>query len=99
MLGGVADITRTTTSAVVSQYNVQPVVQIYAAAQSRDLGALATDVQKLHSDTVSKGDRRKQAEEQPTVGLVHGPHLAEQDNVAALRHRSKANAENTQLKQ
>ena len=30
---------RTTTNAVVSQYNIQPVVQIYATAQGRDLGA------------------------------------------------------------
>ena len=30
MLGGIADITRSTSSAVVSQYDIQPMVQIYA---------------------------------------------------------------------
>ena len=47
VLGGIADIKRTSTSAVVSQYNIQPVVQVYATAQGRDLGALAADVQRL----------------------------------------------------
>ena len=54
ILGAVADLTRTTTSAVVSQYNIQPMVQIYATAQGRDLGAIAADVQKLLDET--KGD-------------------------------------------
>ncbi|BAT58802.1 multidrug resistance protein MdtC [Variibacter gotjawalensis] len=46
MLGAIADLKRTTTQAVVSQYNIQPMVQIFAATQDRDLGAVATDVQK-----------------------------------------------------
>jgi multidrug efflux pump subunit AcrB len=53
VLGGVADIKRSSTSAVVSQYNIQPVVQVYATAQGRDLGALAADVQQLLNDTAS----------------------------------------------
>ena len=36
---------------MVSQYNIQPVVQVYATAQGRDLGALAADVQQLLDDT------------------------------------------------
>jgi multidrug efflux pump subunit AcrB len=53
VLGGVADIRRSSTSAVVSQYNIQPVVQVYATAQGRDLGALAGDVQQLIDDTAA----------------------------------------------
>jgi multidrug efflux pump subunit AcrB len=53
VLGGVADIRRSSTSAVVSQYNIQPVVQVYATAQGRDLGALAADVQQLLDDTAT----------------------------------------------
>jgi multidrug efflux pump subunit AcrB len=53
VLGGVADIKRSSTSAVVSQYNIQPVVQVYATAQGRDLGALAADVQQLLDATAS----------------------------------------------
>src|SRR5258707_771590 len=46
-LGAIADIKRTARSAVVSQYNIQTMVQIYATTQGRDLGAVADDVQKI----------------------------------------------------
>jgi multidrug efflux pump subunit AcrB len=46
-LGAIADVTRATRSAVVSQYDIQPLVQIYATTQGRDLGAVAADVQKV----------------------------------------------------
>jgi multidrug efflux pump subunit AcrB len=46
VLGGIADIKRTTANAVVSQYNIQPMVQVYAATQGRDLGAVTADIQK-----------------------------------------------------
>jgi len=52
-LGGIADITRTPRNAVVSQYNIQTMVQIYATAQGRDLGAVATDVRKILDETAS----------------------------------------------
>src|SRR5437764_9383132 len=54
ILGGVADIRRTTSNAVVSQYNIQSLVQIYATPQGRDLGAVAADVQKLIADTAKQ---------------------------------------------
>src|SRR6202162_1743740 len=44
ILGGIADVTRTKSSAVVSQYDIQPMGQIYATPQGRDLGAVATDI-------------------------------------------------------
>ena len=46
-LGAIADINRAPRSAVVSQYNIQAMVQIYATPQDRDLGAVAADVQKV----------------------------------------------------
>ncbi|HVY59331.1 MAG TPA: efflux RND transporter permease subunit [Xanthobacteraceae bacterium] len=46
-LGAIADITRVTRPAVVSQYNIEPVVQIFATTQGRDLGAVAAEVQKI----------------------------------------------------
>src|SRR6202012_4299940 len=46
LLGGIANITRTTSNAVVSQYDIQPMVQIYATPQGRDLGAVATDIRQ-----------------------------------------------------
>ena len=46
-LGGIANISRVNTAAVVSQYNIANVVQIYATTQGRDLGAVAADVQGI----------------------------------------------------
>jgi len=47
VLGGLVALKRNDTNAVVDQYDIQSVVQIYAATQGRDLGAVAADVQKL----------------------------------------------------
>src|ERR1700728_1447072 len=41
VLGGIADIQRTKSSAVVSQYDISPMVEIYATTQGRDLGAVS----------------------------------------------------------
>jgi multidrug efflux pump subunit AcrB len=46
-LGAIANINRVARPAVVSQYNIQPVVQIYGTTQGRDLGAVAADVQNV----------------------------------------------------
>jgi len=51
ILGGIADIKRATSSAVVSQYDIQSLVQIYATTQGRDLGAVANDVKAAIADT------------------------------------------------
>jgi multidrug efflux pump subunit AcrB len=51
ILGGLAKITRTVGNAVVSQYNILPIVQIYATPQGRDLGAVADDIGKLLQET------------------------------------------------
>ena len=50
-LGGVSTTARTTTPAVVSHYNVQPVIDIYATTHDRDLGAVAGDIQKILDET------------------------------------------------
>jgi multidrug efflux pump subunit AcrB len=51
ILGGIADIKRTISSAVVSQYDIQSMVQIFATPQGRDLGAVAADVRALLAET------------------------------------------------
>jgi multidrug efflux pump subunit AcrB len=53
-LGAIADVNRVTRSAVVSQYNIQPMIQIYATTQARDLGAVAADVQRVVDETASE---------------------------------------------
>ena len=54
ILGGIASITRTISSAVVSQYDIQSMVQIYATPQGRDLGAVAADVRTAVADTAKQ---------------------------------------------
>jgi len=51
ILGGIADIKRAATSAVVTQYDIQPMVEIYAIPQDRDLGAVAADIHKVLDET------------------------------------------------
>src|SRR5262249_16866231 len=53
-LGGIADITRSARNAVVSQYNIAPMIQIYATTQGRDLGAVAAEVQKIVAETTNE---------------------------------------------
>jgi multidrug efflux pump subunit AcrB len=47
VLGGLADIHRSHGDAVVSQYDIAPMVEIYATTQGRDLGAVSRDIQKI----------------------------------------------------
>jgi multidrug efflux pump subunit AcrB len=44
LLGGLATIQRAPSNAVVSHYNVRPVIDIYATPQGRDLGGVAGDI-------------------------------------------------------
>ena len=47
LLGNLASVERRTSPAVVSHYNVQPVFDVYANVQGRDLGGVARDVDKV----------------------------------------------------
>jgi multidrug efflux pump subunit AcrB len=47
VLGGIAAIRRRHSDAVVSQYDIAPMVEIYATPQGRDLGAVSNDIQKV----------------------------------------------------
>ncbi len=53
-LGAVSDISRVARSAVVSQYDIQSVIQIYGTTQGRDLGAVASDVQGVIAATAKQ---------------------------------------------
>ena len=52
-LGSLAQFERTTGNAVVSQYDIQTMVQIYATTQGRDLGAVADDIRRLLAETAT----------------------------------------------
>jgi multidrug efflux pump subunit AcrB len=51
LLGGLATIERTPSNAVVSHYNVRPVIDIYATPQGRDLGGVAADIRQVMQET------------------------------------------------
>jgi CzcA family heavy metal efflux pump len=50
-LGGLGQITAGPSPGVVSHYNVQPAIDIYGATQERDLGAVASDVNRILDET------------------------------------------------
>jgi CzcA family heavy metal efflux pump len=64
ILGGIADIKRTTSNAVVSQYDIQSMVQIYATPQGRDLGSVAADIRRTIAESA------KELPKGSTVALV-----------------------------
>ncbi|MCK9817124.1 efflux RND transporter permease subunit [Pseudomonas sp. MAFF 302046] len=79
-LGAVADFERTTGSGMVSQYNVQPMVQVHAATQDRDLGAVAKDIRQIigqMADELPRGSTvhlmgQVQTMERAFSGLLYG---------------------------
>ncbi|MGA3137388.1 MAG: efflux RND transporter permease subunit [Xanthobacteraceae bacterium] len=60
VLGAIADFKRRMIPAVYSQYNVQPLIQIYGTTQGRDLGAVAADVQKVLDETAKDAPKTAQ---------------------------------------
>ena len=50
VLGGVANIQRGTSSTVITHYNIQPAIDIYATPTGRDLGAVAGDINTVLKD-------------------------------------------------
>lgn len=57
LLGGLASFKRSTGNAVVSQYDLQTMVQINATTQDRDLGAVAADIRRVIADYASEAPR------------------------------------------
>jgi len=53
VLGGLGKISRDQSSAVVSHYNIQPVIDLFATTQDRDLGGVAHDIQTLIKQTAA----------------------------------------------
>ena len=64
ILGGLAGIERSMSNAIVSQYDLQLMVQINASTQGRDLGGVADDIRRIIADT------QKQVPKGATVALL-----------------------------
>jgi multidrug efflux pump subunit AcrB len=57
VLGGLSKISREQSPAVVSHYNIQPVIDLFATTQDRDLGGTAHDIQALIKATAKDAPR------------------------------------------
>jgi multidrug efflux pump subunit AcrB len=51
LLGGLATMSPGPESAVVTHYNIQPAIDIYATTQGRDLGGVTGDIRKILDET------------------------------------------------
>ncbi|HTT99588.1 MAG TPA: efflux RND transporter permease subunit [Rhizomicrobium sp.] len=51
ILGGLGKIHREQSDAVVSHYNVMPLIDLYGTTQDRDLGGVASDIRGILADT------------------------------------------------
>ncbi|MDD5351196.1 MAG: efflux RND transporter permease subunit [Chthoniobacteraceae bacterium] len=77
LLGNLASVTRTTSPAVVNHYNVQPVYDVYANVQKRDLGSVSDAVAKIIQDKTPKLPRG-------TTIMVRGQAKSMNDSFFAL---------------
>ena len=71
LMGNLVQVTPTVRPATVSHYNVQPIIDVYASTQDRDLGAVAAD-----TDNVLKTFEGH---------LPRGTHIVERGQVATMR--------------
>ncbi|MDB6094879.1 MAG: AcrB/AcrD/AcrF family multidrug efflux protein [Verrucomicrobia bacterium] len=55
LLGNVASIQRATTQAVINHYNIQPIFDVYANVDGRDLGGVADEVTAIINQYLPKG--------------------------------------------
>jgi multidrug efflux pump subunit AcrB len=60
ILASMASINRTTGAAVVSHYDIQPLIDIYGAVQGRDLGGVAKDVNQIVENAKKEAPRGTQ---------------------------------------
>ena len=58
MLGGI-DVQRSHGDAVVSQYDIAPMVEIYATPQGAIFGAVSRDIQKIIAQNDKDGPRAR----------------------------------------
>jgi len=54
VLGNLATVSPAVTPAVISHYNIQPVIDVYGAVQGRDLGGVAKDTRRIVADFEKK---------------------------------------------
>ena len=79
LLGGLASIKRAVSDGVVSHYNVRPTIDIYAATQGRDLGAVAGAIRaviKANAAGLPKGSTIALRGQVATMASAYGQLIA-----------------------
>lgn len=71
-LGGIATVSRSSANAMISQYNIQPMVQVHAAVDGRDLASVASDIRKVLEDTKSELPKGSSAHLMGQVQTMNG---------------------------
>jgi multidrug efflux pump subunit AcrB len=71
ILGNLANIRRDQAPAIVTHYDIQRVIDIYAASQGRDLGGVASDVAKVINEFQGKLPRGSFMVERGQVETMH----------------------------
>jgi multidrug efflux pump subunit AcrB len=66
-----ASMSRLSEPAIVSHYNVRPVIDIYASVQGRDLGGVAKDVQRITADATKHLPRGSTLVTRGQVATMH----------------------------
>jgi multidrug efflux pump subunit AcrB len=66
-----ASMSRLNEPAIVSHYNVRPVIDIYASVQGRDLGGVAKDVQRITADATKHLPRGSTLVTRGQVATMH----------------------------
>jgi multidrug efflux pump subunit AcrB len=72
LLGSLATITPGPSAAIVSHYNVQPVIDIYGAVQGRDLGAVSGDLNRVLDGAATDAPRGTHVAVQGQVQTMNG---------------------------
>ena len=72
MLGGISEIRRVVTDAVEAHFAIQPTFDVYATTQGRDLGAVASSIQRVLDDTQRDLAARRHRRH-PRPGADHEP--------------------------
>ncbi len=71
ILGALGGVTRSPADAVVSHYNVKPVVDIYATHHGRNLGAIESDIDKILHDSQRNAPKNTSAAVRGQVETMH----------------------------
>jgi multidrug efflux pump subunit AcrB len=75
ILGNVAAIRRTTQMAVVSHYDIQPVIDIFGSVQGRDLGGVASDVNRIVKQAEKELPRGTQLVVRGQIQTMHSSYV------------------------